>query len=191
MKFSNPLYDDITYLKGVGPKRAKQLKAYGIEVVSDLLNHIPRKYLDRTNIKTINQTTIGEQTVVIGKIISKNMKILGKRRLFQVTISDGTGELQCVWFNGLSWIVEKFKINEQIAVFGKIEFYNGLKITHPDFDILEESENYNTGQIIAQYASTSDLKSKGLDSRGFRKLIKNIIDNNKYIIDDFIIINIL
>ena len=186
MKFPNPLYDDITYLKGVGPKRAKQLKAYGIEVVSDLLNHIPRKYLDRTNIKTINQTTIGEQTVVIGKIISKNMKILGKRRLFQVTISDGTGELQCVWFNGLSWIVEKFKINEQIAVFGKIEFYNGLKITHPDFDILEESENYNTGQIIAQYASTSDLKSKGLDSRGFRKLIKNIIDNNKYIIDDFL-----
>ena len=65
MKFPNPLYDDITYLKGVGPKRAKQLKAYGIEVVSDLLNHIPRKYLDRTNIKTINQTTIGEQTVVI------------------------------------------------------------------------------------------------------------------------------
>ena len=191
MKFSNPLYDDITYLKGVGPKRAKQLKAYGIEVVSDLLNHIPRKYLDRTNIKTINQTTIGEQTVVIGKIISKNMKILGKRRLFQVTISDGTGELQCVWFNGLSWIVEKFKINEQIAVFGKIEFYNGLKITHPDFDILEESENYNTGHIIAQYASTSDLKSKGLDSRGFRKLIKNIIDNNKYIIDDFLPSSIL
>ena len=191
MKFSNPLYDDITYLKGVGPKRAKQLKAYGIDVVSDLLNHIPRKYLDRTNIKTINQTTIGEQTVVIGKIISKNMKILGKRRLFQVTISDGTGELQCVWFNGLSWIVEKFKINEQVAVFGKIEFYNGLKITHPDFDILEESENYHTGQIIAQYASTSDLKSKGLDSRGFRKLIKNIIDNNKYIIDDFLPSSIL
>jgi len=185
LKFSNPLYDDITYLKGVGPKRAKQLKAYGIEIISDLLYHIPRKYLDRTNVKNINQTKIGEQTVVIGKVISKNIKILGKRRLFQVTISDGTGELQCIWFNGLSWIIEKFKINDQIAAFGKIEFYNGLKITHPDFDILDESENYNTGQIIAQYASTSDLKTKGLDSRGFRNLIKNIIENNKYNIDDF------
>jgi len=185
LKFSNPLYDDITYLKGVGPKRAKQLKTYGIEIISDLLYHIPRKYLDRTNIKNINQTKIGDQTVVIGKVISKNMKILGKRRLFQVTISDGTGKLQCVWFNGLSWIIEKFKINDQIAVFGKIEFYNGLKITHPDFDILDESENYNTGQIIAQYSSTSDLKAKGLDSRGFRNLIKNIIENDKYIIDDF------
>ena len=112
MKFSNPLYDDITYLKGVGPKRATQLKTYGIETISDLLYHIPRKYLDRTNIKNINQIKIGEQAVVIGKVISKNMKILGKRRLFQVTISDDTGELQCIWFNGLSWIIEKFKIGD-------------------------------------------------------------------------------
>jgi ATP-dependent DNA helicase RecG len=185
LKFSNPLYDDITYLKGVGPKRAKQLKAYGVNIISDLLDHIPRKYLDRTNIKPINQTKIGEQTVVIGKVVSKNIKILGKRRLFQVTISDGTGEIQCIWFNGLSWIIEKFKINDQVAAFGKIEFYNGLKIHHPDFDIFDESENYNTGQIISQYSSTSDLKAKGLDSRGFRNLINNIINNKKYSIDDF------
>ena len=49
--------------------------------------------------------------------------------------------------------------------YGKIEFYNGLKITHPDFDVLNQSNNQNTGQIISQYSSTSDLKSKGLDSR--------------------------
>ena len=30
MSLANPIYDDITYLKGVGPKRAKQLKSYGI-----------------------------------------------------------------------------------------------------------------------------------------------------------------
>jgi len=191
LSFSNPLYDDITYLKGVGPKRGKELKAYGIETIEDILYHIPRKYLDRTNIKPINQTKIGEQTVVIGKVISKNIKVLGKRRLFQVTISDGTGELQCIWFNGLSWIMDKFKIADQIAAFGKIEFYNGLKITHPDFDIVDETESYNTGQIISQYSSTAELKSKGLDSRGFRKLIKNIISNPKYIIKDFISENIL
>tara|TARA_B100000700_G_scaffold80357_1_gene90568 strand:+ start:2840 stop:4873 length:2034 start_codon:yes stop_codon:yes gene_type:complete len=175
----------------VGPKRGKELKAYGIETIEDILYHIPRKYLDRTNIKPINQTKIGEQTVVIGKVISKNIKVLGKRRLFQVTISDGTGELQCIWFNGLSWIMDKFKIADQIAAFGKIEFYNGLKITHPDFDIVDETESYNTGQIISQYSSTAELKSKGLDSRGFRKLIKNIISNPKYIIKDFISENIL
>ncbi|MBS82979.1 MAG: ATP-dependent DNA helicase RecG [Gammaproteobacteria bacterium] len=185
MSFPNPIYDDITYLKGVGPKRATQLKAYGINQVIDILYHLPRKYLDRRNIKKIRETKIGESAVVIGKIISKNVKLVGKRRLFQLTIADETGELQCIWFNALSWIVEKFNINEQIAVFGKIEFFNGRKINHPEFDILDDQDNLNTGQIIAMYSSSADLKTRGLDSRGFRKLIKNIIDNEKYIIEDF------
>ena len=186
MSLSNPIYDDITYLKGVGPKRAKQLKAYGIYKILDVLYHLPRKYLDRRNIKPINQIKIGEQAVIIGKIITKNIKKMGKRRLFQINISDGTGEVQCVWFNALSWITEKFNINDQVAVFGKIEFFNGLNITHPEFDILDDSEdNFNTGQIIAMYPSSSDLKSKGLDSRGFRRLANNIINNKKYNIEDF------
>ena len=187
MNFKNPIYDDITYLKGVGPKRAEELKKYGINLIIDVLHHLPRKYLDRRNIKKINQCKIGEETVIIGKIISKNIKVIGKRRLFQVTIGDETGELQCVWFNGLSWMIDKFNINEQIAVYGKIEFFKGLKITHPDFDILDDNEDsFNTGQIISLYASTGDLKSKGLDSKGFRKIIKNILFNEKYIIEDFL-----
>ena len=187
MNFKNPIYDDITYLKGVGPKRAEELKKYGINFIADVLHHLPRKYLDRRNIKKINQCKIGEETVIVGKIISKNIKVIGRRRLFQLTIGDETGELQCVWFNGLSWIIEKFNINEQIAVYGKIEFFKGMKITHPDFDILDDNEdNFNTGQIISLYASTSDLKSKGLDSKGFRKIIKNILFNEKYIVEDFL-----
>ena len=185
MSFSNPIYDDITYLKGVGPKRAKQLKAYGINKIYDVLEHLPRKYLDRRNIKSINQIKIGEEAVVIGKVVTKNIKKIGKRRLFQIIIEDGTGQLQCVWFNALSWITEKFNINNQIAVFGKIEFYNGLKMTHPEFDILEEENNFNTGQIIAMYPSSSELKSKGLDTRGFRRLANNIFSNEKYVIEEF------
>ena len=82
MSFSNPLYDDITYLKGVGPKRAKQLKLYGIEIIIDVLYHIPRKYLDRRNIKPINQIKIGEQAVVIGKVVTKNIRITGLHIIF-------------------------------------------------------------------------------------------------------------
>ena len=177
MSFSNPLYDDITYLKGVGPKRGKELKTYGIETIEDILYHIPRKYLDRTNIKPINQTKIGEQTVVIGKVISKNIKVLGKRRLFQVTISDGTGELQCIWFNGLSWIMDKFKIADQIAAFGKIEFYNGLKITHPDFDIVDESNLQRQVLFGMDQIGKSKLKSA-------KERLKNLNPHTNYILHD-------
>ena len=192
MNSRNPIYNDVTYLKGVGPKRAAELNKYGINTVLDVLYHLPRKYLDRRNIKKINQCKIGEETVVIGTIISKNIKIIRKRRLFQITIGDETGQIQCVWFNGLSWIMDKFNINDQIAVYGKIEFFKGLKITHPDFDIIENNdENFNTGQIISLYSTTSELKSTGLDSKGFRKIIRNILLDKKYIIEDFMPDNII
>ena len=49
------LNTEIQYLKGVGPKRGAILKSFEISRIKDLLRHFPRKYLDRTNIKKINQ----------------------------------------------------------------------------------------------------------------------------------------
>ena len=95
-----------------------------------------------------------------------------RRRFFQMTLNDPTGYLTCVWFNSISWIVDKFQEGDSIAVFGKIEFRKGFQITHPEFDILEEGEDpVNTGKILAQYPSTSALKAVGLEERGFRKII--------------------
>ncbi len=170
--YQTNLETDITYLKGVGPQRGNALKKYGIENIGQLLYHFPRRYLDRTTIKYIRETKIGEETVIIGKVESFGMKQAKNRRYFQILINDPTGYLTCVWFNSISWITDKFQIGDTIAVFGKLEFHNGFQIIHPEFDILEEGEDpVNTGRILAQYASTAGLKAVGLDSRGFRKII--------------------
>ena len=68
--YQTNLETDITYLKGVGPQRGNALKKYGIENVGHLLYHFPRQYLDRTTIKYIRETKIGEEAVIIGKIES-------------------------------------------------------------------------------------------------------------------------
>ena len=168
---------DITYLKGVGPQRGSELKKIGIENTGQLLYHFPRRYLDRTNIKKINQVKIGEEAVLIGKVESFGLKRAGRRRFFQLNLVDSNGYLSCVWFNGISWISEKFQIGDNIAVFGKIEFRNGFQIIHPEFDILEDGEDpVNTGKILSQYASTAGLKAVGLDSRGFRKIIQTALE---------------
>ena len=132
---------DITYLKGVGPKRGNALKKYGIENVGQLIYHFPRKYLDRTTIKHIRDTKIGEESVIIGRVESFGMKRARKRRFFQMLINDQTGYLICIWFNSISWVTDKFQIGDTVAVFGKLEFHNGIQIIHPEFDILEEGED--------------------------------------------------
>jgi len=175
--YQTNLETDITYLKGVGPQRGSALKKYGIKNVGQLLYHFPRRYLDRTTIKSIRETKIGEEAVIIGTVESFGMKQARKRRYFQMLLNDPTGYLACVWFNSVSWITDKFQIGDKVAVFGKLEFHNGFQIIHPEFDIMEEGENpVNTGKILAQYPSTSNLKSVGLDSRGFRKIINTALE---------------
>ena len=170
--YQTNLTTDITYLKGVGPQRGGALKRYGIENVRQLLHHFPRRYLDRTNIKNISEVKIGEEAVIIGKVASFGMQQARRRRFFQMTLNDPTGYLTCVWFNSISWIVDKFQEGDSIAVFGKMEFRKGFQIIHPEFDILEEGEDpVNTGKILAQYPSTATLKAVGLEGRGFRKII--------------------
>ncbi|MBV67428.1 MAG: ATP-dependent DNA helicase RecG [Candidatus Marinimicrobia bacterium] len=177
---------EITYLKGVGPTRSAKLKKSGIKTIDDLLYHFPRKYIDRTKILHINKLQIGVQGMIVGKIISLDIKQARKRRFFEITINDGSGTLKCIWFRGLSWISEKFSLNETIAVYGKIEFYNGFRLIHPEFDMLDDNEDpINTGKIISIYPSNTDLKSVGIDSRGFRRLLNSAIEKSKSSISDF------
>ena len=75
-QFKIHLCTEIQYLKGVGPKRGKFLNDIGIHHVKDLLRNFPRKYLDRTNIKSINQIKINEKVVIIGTIESFGVKRL-------------------------------------------------------------------------------------------------------------------
>ena len=175
--YQTNLTTDINYLKGVGPQRGRALKKYGIENVGQLLYHFPRRYLDRTNIKSIRETKLGEEAVIIGKVISFGMKQARKRRYFQLNLNDSTGYLTCVWFNSISWIIDKFQIGDNIAVFGKLEFRKGFQIIHPEFDILEIGEDpVNTGKILSQYPSSADLKAVGLEGRGFRRIISTALD---------------
>ena len=114
------------------------------------------------------------------------MKKARKRRYFQMLLNDPTGYLTCVWFNSISWITDKFKIGDTVAIFGKLEFHNGFQIIHPEFDILEEGEDpVNTGKILAQYPSTAKLKAVGLDSRGFRKIIRTALEQISNEITDY------
>ena len=180
------LNTEIQYLKGVGPKRGKILKNFDIQTVGDLIRNYPRKYLDRTNIKSINQIQINEKVVIIGTIISFGVKRLKRGKYFHLVISDKTGIINCIWFHGISWIIEKFKKGESIAIYGKVEFYKGFRIIHPEFDLFENNEDpLNTGQIIPIYPTTNLLKQVSLDSRGIRRLIHKALSNIGKIKDHF------
>jgi len=184
-QYNTTLTTEITYLKGVGPHRAEALNELGVKTVGDLLYNFPRRYLDRTTIKQISELRVGDEAVVVGRVKSHSVKSARKRKFFNLVIMDASGQINCVWFRGISWISDKFVVGDSIAIFGKVEFYNGFKMVHPEFDLLDEEDPINTGKIIPLYPSTARLKSVGLDSRGIRKIVLTAFENLHYNIQDF------
>ena len=76
---------DITYLKGVGPRRANVLKNSQINYIGDLFYYLPRKYIDRSVITKMNIIKIGQNTFVVGKVINCNLQKTRKRKTLLFT----------------------------------------------------------------------------------------------------------
>ncbi len=94
----------VKYLKGVGPKKSEALASVGVRSPLDLLYYFPRRYLDRSRILKIEDAKsallIPDEVTFVGRIKSLYVKRGGRQFLF-VKLTDETGTLKCVWFNGV------------------------------------------------------------------------------------------
>jgi len=179
----------IRYLRGIGPKRAEVLESIGIRSLLDLLYYIPRSYLDRTNIMNVRDLRrfvySDRDVTAVGRVVAQDVvRGRGGRARFVLALGDDTGIMDCVWFGGVRLFEKMFKVGEVLAVSGTVtEFRGKPQIVHPDFDRLsvdaEEDDGgvdwdslLHTGAIIPRYRSTEELKKVGLDSRGFRQIMK-------------------
>lgn len=164
----------VQFLKGIGEKRAKRLKEVGVETILDLLYYFPRRYLDRSRITKIKDLQENMTTTVVGKVQFCGIK-QGRRKRFVLALFDGTGFLNCVWFNRVDYWSKLFEKGETIAFSGKVGYFGDYQMVHPEYDKLTEDgedNTFNTGRIIPLYPSTEALGKVGLDSRGFRRVIK-------------------
>ena len=125
-------------------------------------------------------------TTIVGKVEACGERKTRKGKLFQAVLSDGTGFLTLLWFNGIPYIKKSIEIGDQFAVHGKIEFYNGLQIVHPEYDKLNiDDDPLNTGSVIPLYPLTQELQKAGIENRFFRKIIRRMLKEINNIPDFF------
>ena len=166
----------ISELRGVGPQRNKILIDHSISTLGDLLYYFPRRYLDRTTITPIKKFKKGDVVTLIGKVETFGEKFTRRGRIFQIIVTDNTGILTLTWFNGIQYIKNIFKVGDKIAIHGKVDYYSGFTITHPEFDKLNKDDDpISTGQIIPLYSLTKELKLVGLDQRVLRNMVNEIL----------------
>ncbi len=166
----------ISHVKGVGSQREPVLADHGITTVRDILYYFPRRHLDRTTISPIRNFTKGDVATLIGKVETFGEKSTRRGKIFQVIVSDGTGLLTLTWFNGIRYIKNLFKIGDKLAIHGKVDYYGGFAMTHPEFDKLDkEDDPVSTGKVIPLYPLTKELKAAGLDQRILRNMVRDVL----------------
>jgi ATP-dependent DNA helicase RecG len=185
---------EIQFVKGIGPVRAAVLKTIGIDSLQKLLYYFPYDYLDRSRITKIVElpklVEPGNEVTVIGSVFRSEVKYTrNRKKIFFLTIKDETGYVTCVFYGAVEWFQKAFEVGEILAVSSvpELDKYNRVQFVHPEFDRLktkddEDETDWNsllhTGSIIPKYSSGEDLRNAGLDNRGFRRILKNAINNN-------------
>ncbi len=151
----------VNRLRGVGEKKADGLAVHEIETLLDLLQHYPRRYLDRTRQAQIGELVPGDEATILGEVRSASTRQLkGRRTLTNVVIGDGTGQLSLTFFNQ-RWRERQLKPGMELLVHGKADVYRGAwQMTSPVVDLVGNQ----TGRIVPVYPQsekaglmTSDL----------------------------------
>ncbi|MBM3249221.1 MAG: ATP-dependent DNA helicase RecG, partial [Candidatus Omnitrophica bacterium] len=174
------------YLKGIGPKRAKNLGKLGINSIEDILYYFPRRYEDRTNFTPIAGLKEGEVQTVSAKVLASSGRRSYYRRglsIIEATVADGSGKLFCVWFNQ-PYLKGYLKAGTRLILYGKTERYSGrLQMSAPEFEIVSEDDDgsLDIGRITPVYSLP-----KGISQRYFRKVVKQALDEYLPGIKDFL-----
>ena len=166
---------DIKYLQGVGPQRAAMLnKELNIFSLRDLLYYFPYKYVDRSRLYYIHEIDGNMPYIQLkGQILSFETIGEGRQRRLVAHFSDGTGVIDLVWFQGIKYLMGKYKAHEEYIVFGKPTVFNGrVNVAHPDIDPAKDL-TLSTMGLQPYYNTTEKMKRAGLNSHALEKLMTN------------------
>jgi ATP-dependent DNA helicase RecG len=171
----------IEYLKGVGPQKGDLLrKELGITCFGDLLMHYPFRYYDKSIILPIAQLpTNGEAASTVAKVLQVDIIGEGFKKRLIATVSDGTRELDLLWFQGISFMQKILQVGIVLNIYGKATYFNGsISMSHPEVEQYE-AHNINTtaNTFYPVYNTTEKLKARSINSKYISQLVQQVIGN--------------
>jgi ATP-dependent DNA helicase RecG len=173
----------LQHFKGIGPKLAEILRKKGLETAEDILYLLPHRYEDRRELRRIRDLRPGMREVFAGEVLTVTLpQTRGGRRLFEATVSDGTGTVHLKWFNyNPRFMKDAWKPGRRGVFSGDVTRFGLLpEVHHPETEWLKPGEDAETvlhsdplnfGRILPVYPLT-----EGVTQRTMRRLLKDAID---------------
>ncbi|MFE0249930.1 ATP-dependent DNA helicase RecG [Streptomyces sp. NPDC059010] len=162
--------------KVLGPPTAKVMAEHlGLHTVGDLLHHYPRRYEERGQLTHLADLPMDEHVTVVAMVADARLHTFasakaprGKGQRLEVTITDGSGRVQLVFFgNGVHKPHKELLPGTRAMFAGKVSVFNRrLQLAHPAYELLRgaddeaaESVESWAGALIPIYPATAKLES--------------------------------
>src|SRR4051812_38105739 len=179
----------LQFLKGVGPRKAADLKRAGLVTVEDLLYRLPFRYEDRSHMQPISTLRPGHKAAVLGEIKSANVALTRRRgfKLFHVVLADASGAIRCTWMNQ-AFLADILKPHLRVVVFGEVKLdSSGLHFLNPEYEIVasgsegDSPESESSGQETDEAIHTARIvpfyeKTGTVTPNMQRKLVRQALD---------------
>ena len=179
----------LSTLVGIGDKKASILaKELGLFTLKDLFEYYPYRYVDKSRFIKIAEVRSAEvYTLLLGKVIAKQIVGGTKSQRLVVRLADETGSIEMVFFRGIRWINESIDIGAIYVVFGKPNYFNGtFNLPHPEFEKFNPQKDYKKEKFMPLYNTTERMKTAFLASKQLSKIISDTVKKYSSLIEEIL-----
>lgn len=179
----------LSTLVGIGDKKASILaKELGLFTLKDLFEYYPYRYVDKSRFIKIAEIRSAEvYTLLLGKVIAKQIVGGTKSQRLVVRLADETGSIEMVFFRGIRWINESIDIGAIYVVFGKPNYFNGtFNLPHPEFEKFNPQKDYKKEKFMPLYNTTERMKTAFLASKQLSKIISDAVKKYSSLIEEIL-----
>ena len=166
------LDESVTTVKQVSAQRAQVLaRVFGIETVRDLLNMYPRRYLDMSQVVSVQRAELGKRYTIAGTIHEiKQKRPKPRLSLVEFSLLDESGIMMVTCFNQ-PWLMESLSAGMRISVSGKVDFSYGFKRMVNPLVVIHDPGEEIDGIVLPIHPATAKLSRTMM-----RRLITNALD---------------
>lgn len=168
------------YCKGVGTKRADTLrKELGVQTAMDMLRTYPYKYTDRSRFYKIHEIEDEDTAVqIVGRVTDWHTIGVGKGQRLSATFTDGSHEIELVWFRGVQYV--KLEKGIDYLLFGKPSRFNHqYNFVHPELTPMSKVTPQMMTGLEPDYNTTERMKQHGLNSKAVRTIVAGLMPDLK------------
>ncbi|MEW2603630.1 ATP-dependent DNA helicase RecG [Streptomyces sp. NPDC047916] len=163
-----------------------------LHTVGDLLHHYPRRYEERGRLTALTELPLDEHVTVVAQVADARIMMFnnGRGKRLEVTLTDGSGRLQLVFFGHGVHKPHKELLPGRRAMFaGKVSVFNRkMQLAHPTYQLLDardddagdvtEAVDAFAGQLLPIYPAC-----KQLDSWRIAKAVDTVLPSAQEAVD--------